>query len=144
MKNYHIFISNVPFNSTNLNNTINQSGVQNIYRSSTAGSPTTVGVNATGRYVRIQLAGQGFLGLTEVEVLGCGGSSGGGGGNNNCTSSSNIAPNGTAKQSSTNFSANASNAIDGNREGNFWDAAKTVSITTVSYTHLTLPTICSV
>ncbi len=129
LKNYHIFISNVPFNSTNLNNTINQNGVQNIYRSSTAGSPTTISINGTGRYVRIQLAGQGFLGLTEVEIFGCGGSSGGGGGNNNCTGSSNIALNGTAKQVSTNFSANASKAIDGNREGNFWNAAKPVSIT---------------
>ena len=129
LSNYHILISDVPFSSTNLSSTINQSGVQNIVRSAAAGSPTSINVNGTGRYVRVQLAGQGFLGIAEVEILGCGGGSGGGGNNDDCFSSNNLAPNGTAKQSSTNFSASASRAIDGNTDGNFWDSANSVSLT---------------
>ena len=69
--NYYVLVSDNPFLSNNLNSTINQNGVLSFLENNQAGSPTTVTVNSTGRYVRIQLAGQGFLAIAETEVLGC-------------------------------------------------------------------------
>ncbi len=68
---YHILISNTPFTSTDLDATINQNGVTNLFQSSIVGTPSTVPTSTTGRYVRIQLAGQGALVMAEVEVMGC-------------------------------------------------------------------------
>ena len=70
-------VSDVPFTSNNLNTTLAQSGVSDYLVSGEAGLPTEVTINRTGRYVRIQLAGQAFLAMAEVEVNGC---TGGGGG----------------------------------------------------------------
>lgn len=70
---FYVFVSDVPFTSTNLTTTINQAGVSNYYHagfsgpSSTSG-PTSINVNRTGRYVRVQLAGTGSLALAEVQV----------------------------------------------------------------------------
>ncbi len=71
LKNYYVFVSNTPFTSTNLNSTINQNGVTSFLETGQAGLPTAININQQGRYVRVQLAGQGFLGLAEVEVMGC-------------------------------------------------------------------------
>ena len=133
LSQYHIFISDSPFNSSNVNDILNQTGVTDFFQSGIADAPSTININSSGRYVRIQLSGQGFLGLAEVEILGCSGTSTGGGGstggNGGCNSTSNIAPTGTATQSSIQFSGNASNAIDENTEGAFWNPAQSVSLT---------------
>ncbi len=71
--NYHVFISNTPFTSTDLNTTINQNGVTNLFQSGIAGTPSNIPNTGTGRYVRVQLAGQGALVMAEVEILGCSG-----------------------------------------------------------------------
>ena len=70
LSNFHVFVSNVPFTSTNLNTTINQSGVSNFYTSGAVGTNKTIGVNRFGRYVRVQLGGSGVLSLAEVEIMG--------------------------------------------------------------------------
>ncbi len=75
LSNYYVFVSDTPFNSTNLNTTLNQNGVSNFLQNNQADSPSTISINRTGRYVRVQLNGQGFLSLAEVEVIGCGGTS---------------------------------------------------------------------
>ncbi|MFY0601568.1 MAG: Ig-like domain-containing protein [Cyclobacteriaceae bacterium] len=75
LSNFHVFVSNVPFSSTNLSSTINQSGIGNYFTSGTGGSPTTIQVNRTGRYVRVQLAGTNFLHMQELVVNGTEGSS---------------------------------------------------------------------
>ncbi|MEM6965279.1 MAG: acetylxylan esterase [Bacteroidota bacterium] len=139
LSDYQILVSENPFNSTELSSAMNQAGVQSFYQANQAGTPTSVNINATGRYVRIQLEGQGFLALAEVEVLGCEGSSGGGGntggnnpgngGNSDCNAPSNIAGVGTATQISTQFSGAAARAIDGNTEGSFWNPINSVSLT---------------
>lgn len=136
LSDFYVFVSETPFTSAELSPTIDQAGVQSFYEVNQAGTPTSININGLGRYVRVQLAEQGFLAMAEVEVLGCengsgGGSSGGGntGGNDNCTSSSNIAGSGTASQISTQFSGEASRAIDGNTEGSFWSPVGTVSLT---------------
>ncbi|MEM6965628.1 MAG: discoidin domain-containing protein, partial [Bacteroidota bacterium] len=70
-QNYYVFVSNNPFTSTGLNSTINQAGVSSFLESDIAGTPTSIEINQQGRYVRVQLAGSGFLGIAEVEVMGC-------------------------------------------------------------------------
>ena len=70
---FHVFVSDVAFTSTNLTTTINQAGVSNYNHSGFAGptattGPTSINVNRTGRYVRVQLSGTGSLALGEVQV----------------------------------------------------------------------------
>ncbi len=74
---FYIFVSNTPFTSTNLNTTLNQSGVSSYLVSGAAGYPTTQAINTTGRYVRVQLTGASYLAIAEVEVIGCVDNSGG-------------------------------------------------------------------
>ena len=71
LSDYYVLVSDVPFTSTNLNSTINQAGVSNYYEAGAASFPTTLPINRTGRYVRVQLAGFTFLAIAEVEVMGC-------------------------------------------------------------------------
>ena len=71
LSNYYVFVSDVPFTSTDLNNTISQNEVSNFLQNSTAGRPTSINVNRSGRYVRVQIDGVTFLALSEVEVMGC-------------------------------------------------------------------------
>jgi len=67
--NFYVFVSDVPFTSTNLNTTLAQTGVSSYYTSSTAGRPTSVNVGRSGRYVRVQLAGTGAIAVGEVKVF---------------------------------------------------------------------------
>ena len=78
LENYHILISDVPFTSSNLAATQAQVGVVDIFESAAAGTPSTIAApaNTTGRYVRIQLEGTSFLGLAELEIIGCFGGGG--------------------------------------------------------------------
>ena len=71
LSDYYVLVSDVPFNSTDLNATINQAGVSNYYEAAAASFPTTLPIDRTGRYVRVQLAGFTFLAIAEVEVMGC-------------------------------------------------------------------------
>ena len=78
LNNYHIFVSDVPFTSTDLIATQAQAGVLDLFETAVVGTPTTVIAppNTTGRYVRIQLKGTSFLGLAELEIIGCVGGGG--------------------------------------------------------------------
>ena len=71
LKDYFVFVSDEPFNSTDLTQTQNQAGVQSFYQQGQAQLPTAISMDVTGRYVRVQLQGQGFVALAEVEILGC-------------------------------------------------------------------------
>lgn len=64
---------------------------------------TTTG--ATGRYVKVELANNGYLNLAEVQVF---------------SGSTNVALGKTARQSSTGWGGVASRAVDGNTSGNFF------------------------
>lgn len=68
LTNFYVFVSDEPFTSTDLTTTQNQSGVWNTQVSGQGGTPTTLTVNRTGRYVRVQLAGVERLSLAEVQV----------------------------------------------------------------------------
>ncbi|NOT60784.1 MAG: hypothetical protein HOP19_11245 [Acidobacteria bacterium] len=108
LTNFYVFVSDVPFTSTNLNSTLSQSGVGSYLTSGQAGLPTTLTINRTGRYVRVQLVGTNELSLAEVEVMGT-----------TSSSTSNLALNKTATQSSTAWSGVPSRAVDGNTNGNY-------------------------
>jgi len=71
MRDFWVFVSPNPFNSKDLETTKNQAGVQQFYIAGTAQYPSNKTVNADGRFVRVQLNGQGFVTMAEVEVLGC-------------------------------------------------------------------------
>jgi hypothetical protein len=69
-KDFYVFVSDVPFTSTSLSATISQSGVSSYHITGQAGSPTTITINRTGRYVRVQLVSTNYLHLAEVKVMG--------------------------------------------------------------------------
>jgi len=68
LSNFYVFVSDQPFTSTDVTTTLNQSGVWNYYNSGQAGTLTSIPVNRTGRYIRVQLAGVERLSLAEVQV----------------------------------------------------------------------------
>ncbi len=70
LSNFYVFISDTPFSSTDVNATLNQSGVSNYLIPEEAETPTVIDVNRTGRYVRIQLQANNFLNPSEVVVNG--------------------------------------------------------------------------
>jgi Tfp pilus assembly protein PilV len=70
LTNFYTLVSDSSFSSFTLANTLAQPGVSNYLTPATAGSPTVINANRTGRYVRIQLAGTEYLSLTEVQVMG--------------------------------------------------------------------------
>ena len=68
------------------------------------------GSSATGRFVRVELPGDQFLSLAEVQVF---------------SGADNVALKGEARQVSTDFGGDAKLAIDGNTNGHFYDARST-------------------
>ena len=106
LSNFYVLVSDEPFISTDLATTINQDGVSNYYVGGAVGESTEIGVNRSGRYVRVQLAGTEILSLAEVEVRGP-------------VSIGNLALGKPAVQSSTGSGGDASRAVDGNTNGNF-------------------------
>jgi hypothetical protein len=68
LDDFWVFVSDNPFTSTNLATTIAQSGVQGTHITTQAGSPTTIDIGRTGRYVRVQLNNTDYLALSEVQV----------------------------------------------------------------------------
>ncbi|WGO98853.1 discoidin domain-containing protein [Saccharophagus degradans] len=66
---FYVLVSDVPFASQTLSGALNQAGVSAYYFNDTAGSPTEINIDRTGRYVRVQLSGTNPLSLAEVEVI---------------------------------------------------------------------------
>ena len=106
LSNFYVLVSDNPFSSTDLTTTINQTGVSSYYVAGPVGTLMDIGVNRSGRYVRVQLAGDNYLHMAEVEVL--------------RAPSGNLALGKPASQSSTAWGGNASRGVDGNTSGN-WD-----------------------
>lgn len=71
LSNFWILVSDTPFSSGNLDAARNDPGVTAIQVAGSIGSSEVIAVNATGRFLRIQRAGQNHvLSLAEVRVLG--------------------------------------------------------------------------
>lgn len=110
LKDFHVFVSDVPFTGTTVVQSQDQAGVTDFYFVGTASEHEVFAPNRTGRYVRVQLTASNTpLSLAEVQVFGTSGT----------PSATNLALNGTASQSSTWNGNVASRAIDGNTNGDF-------------------------
>ena len=70
LSDFYVFVSDSPFESTDLAATQSQAGVTAYHTAGQGGTPTALPVSRTGRYVRVQLAGTNYLSLAEVEVTG--------------------------------------------------------------------------
>jgi alpha-L-fucosidase len=70
LQDYYVLVSDEPFAGQSLADTLAQPGVWHSRQQAPAGRPTTIPVGRSGRYVRVQLAGQNWLTIGEVRVLG--------------------------------------------------------------------------
>ena len=70
LNNFHVFVSDQPFASDDLNATMAQAGVLHKHFPGAPSAVTEFSVARTGRYVRVQLNGSNFLHLRELQVLG--------------------------------------------------------------------------
>jgi hypothetical protein len=109
VSDFYVLVSDSPFLSNDLAATRGQVGVSAYHVAGQAGTPTSVPVNRSGRYVRVQLTGTNYLSLAEVQVWGAG------------SGLTNLALNRPSTQSSDPFGAPASRAVDGNTSG-IWSA----------------------
>jgi alpha-L-fucosidase 2 len=69
LSNFYVLVSDTPFASADLAATLAQEGVSGYLTTGAGGTPTTLTVNRTGRYVRVQLQGTESLSLAEVRIL---------------------------------------------------------------------------
>ena len=107
LSNFYVFVSDVPFTSETLQDVQNQSGVSAYHTPGTAERPTTIAVDRTGRYVRVQLDNDnGRLNLAELVVIGTPGSP-----------IQNLALHKPTKQITTRSSRDADRAADGDVDG---------------------------
>jgi hypothetical protein len=68
--NFYVLVSDVPFTSGNLSNTLNQSGVWNKFTAAYPNPSIGIPINRTGRYVRIQFRDAGEMNLAEAQIFG--------------------------------------------------------------------------
>ncbi|MBO1256192.1 carbohydrate-binding protein [Alteromonas sp. 5E99-2] len=69
LTDFYVFVSNVPFTSNSVAQTVNSNQVSSVYYDGTLNGSDTITVNTQGQYVRIQLIGTNPLSLAEVEVI---------------------------------------------------------------------------
>ncbi len=113
--NFHVFVSDVPFDGVTVESSQNQTGVSDFFNPGNAPAKTSIDVNRTGRYVRVQLSQTTFLSLAEVEVFG--------------EPIENLAINKPTNQSSNWSSSSVSGlAVDGNTNGNFGGGSVTATL----------------
>jgi len=122
LSDYWVFVSNTPFLATDTPATLSTRAGTFASHQTTVPSPSsTITVSGfSGRYVRVQLTGTGYLSLAEVQVFGTAGGA------------SNVSVGKTATQSSNlpgYTTVGAALAVDGNTDGNFFDGS-------VSHTNL--------
>jgi RHS repeat-associated protein len=70
LANAYLFISDQPFTSTDLSTTLAQSGVSSYSITGNTSAATSVNINRTGRYIRVQRSDTQYLVLAEVQVWG--------------------------------------------------------------------------
>jgi hypothetical protein len=107
---YWVFVSDTPFGPSDTPTTLQgRAGTFSSHQTSAPSPSTSVVISgAQGRYVRVQLSSAGYLSLAEVQVFGT-----------IASPLTDVALNKAATQSSTYGNAVASEAIDGNTDGNF-------------------------
>ncbi len=73
LSDFHVLVSDRPFNSKSLGNTIAQPGVLNQFNAGAAAQVTNLAISRSGRYIRVQLDSNNlpaFLHMAEVQVFG--------------------------------------------------------------------------
>jgi hypothetical protein len=70
LSNFYLLVSEYPFASTRLDDSLNNRAVWSHEHPGVAQTQTTIPVGAQGRYVRVQLRGTNYLSLAEVQVMG--------------------------------------------------------------------------
>ncbi|NNE78118.1 MAG: hypothetical protein HKN31_13730, partial [Pricia sp.] len=72
LSDFHVFVSASPFPAqATLSELTADGGIADYHFTGTAGAQETLAFDTEGRYVRVQLSGNGILHMAEVEVLGC-------------------------------------------------------------------------
>ena len=71
LKDFYVLISSSPINSSSLSSLLADPAIEQFFFSGSAGSTASIPTDVEGRYVRIQLSGNGVLHMAEVEVTGC-------------------------------------------------------------------------
>jgi len=69
LTNFYVLVSDVPFTSNSLTNSINQVGVYSFRYDGTALVTSNIPINRSGRYLRVQLEGDNILSLAEVRII---------------------------------------------------------------------------
>lgn len=69
LTDFYVLVSDKPFASTSLTETLADETVWPYHHAGQGGTPSPVDVGRTGRYVRVQLAGNNALSLAEVQVF---------------------------------------------------------------------------
>lgn len=111
LQDYWVLASSTPFTSTDLQASRNQPGVTAVHVDGT-GTKSTVSLGRSARYIRVQLAGTGYLALAEVEVQAPGASQ-------PAPQHRNLALGAASTQSSTYPGGDSTNAQDGDVGGAF-------------------------
>ncbi len=69
LSDFWVLVSDDPIASADLSAARAQAGVSAYFTAGQGGTPTSISVNRTGRYVRVQLSGRNYLSLAEVRVI---------------------------------------------------------------------------
>ena len=110
LADFYVFLSDSPFASTDVTETLEDPDVWSYYHAGAVGEFVSVPVNVTGQYVRVQLTGSGYLSLAELIAFGEPGVVVPPPVNSQLVLSS-------AAQSSTGFGGVPARALDGNTNG---------------------------
>ena len=71
MSNYYVFISELPFTSTDPAVLAADPNVTNILNTGFTSTPSIHNFGITGKYIRVQLATTGFVVIAEAKIMGC-------------------------------------------------------------------------
>ena len=72
LKDFYVLISESPFDPTaSLSDHLANGAISQEFYTGSAGAQVSLPLDISGRYVRIQLSGNGILHMAEVEVIGC-------------------------------------------------------------------------
>ena len=71
LKQFYVFVSETPFGDRSLEELLNDPTISQTYVEEPVGESFELELSATGKYLRIQLTGNGILHMAEVEVIGC-------------------------------------------------------------------------
>ncbi|MFK7979766.1 MAG: T9SS type A sorting domain-containing protein, partial [Saprospiraceae bacterium] len=69
LSNFYLLVSEVPFDSTDLTTTLNQTGITSYFIADAPNPSTSISINTTGQYIRVQIDGINNLSIAEVQVI---------------------------------------------------------------------------